>query len=96
MRWPGYKTKRWEKLRESVLRRDGYMCRDAARYGKTEQATTVHHVWPVEDFPQWAWEGWNLISLSGQAHDAMHDRKTGRLTERGESWRRRVPPPSTP
>ena len=94
MRWAGYKTRRWERLRETILRRDGYKCREAARYGLAVRADTVHHVWPVEDFPQFAWEPWNLIALSHKAHNEMHDRVTGALTEKGEAWRRRtIPPP---
>ena len=97
MSWTGYKTARWRRLREKILRRDGYRCRDAARYGKSVEATTVHHVWPAEDYPEYAWQAWNLIALSQEAHNAMHDRFTDKLTERGEGWRRRVPPPpSTP
>ena len=96
MSWDGYRTPRWEKLRKAVLRRDGYRCREAARYGLAVEATTVHHVWPVEDFPQWAWEPWNLISLSQKAHNEMHDRITNALTTKGEAWTRRIPPPSTP
>ena len=92
--WDGYTTRRWRRLRESILRRDGGRCREAARYGMTVEATTVHHIWPAEDFPEYAWKPWNLISLSGKAHDAMHDRLTQKLTERVESWRRRTPPPS--
>ena len=96
MSWDGYRTERWKRLREKILRRDGYRCRESARYGLSVEATTVHHIWPVDDFPQWAWEPWNLISLSGKAHREMHDVSTGALTSRGESWRRRSPPPSTP
>lgn len=95
MKWPGYRTRRWAKLRESTLRRDGYLCREAARYGKRVEATTVHHAWPVEEYPEYAWEPWNLISLSQGAHNEMHDRERNRLTDKGESWRRRtIPPPS--
>ena len=79
--WPGYKSPRWEKLRCAILRRDGYRCREAARYGLSVEATTVHHVWPVEDYPQWAWQPWNLIALSQLNHNAMHDRVTGKLTD---------------
>lgn len=96
MSWDGYRTKRWKQLRAAILRRDGYKCRDAARYGKAVPATTVHHVWPVEEYPQWAWAPWNPISLSGMAHREMHDVATGALTPKGEGWRRRIPPPSTP
>jgi 5-methylcytosine-specific restriction endonuclease McrA len=54
-------------------------------------------VWPAEEYPEYAWAPWNLVSLSGDRHDAMHDRRTGRLTELGEAWRRRIaPPPSEP
>ena len=66
-------------------------------YGRNVEATTVHHVWPVEDFPEWAWASWNLISLSTKAHNEMHDRVTDQLTAKGEAWQRRIPPPpSTP
>ena len=91
--WVGYKTKRWEKLRHSILRRDGFKCRQSARFGVTAEANTVHHVWPAEDYPEYAWCPWNLISLTGKQHEAMHDRISGKLTELGESWRRRITPP---
>lgn len=55
MSWAGYKTARWRRLRARVLRRDGYRCRESARYGMIVQADTVHHVWPVEDWPEYAW-----------------------------------------
>lgn len=91
--WDGYKTKRWRKLRLSILRRDGYKCRESLRYGITAEATTVHHVWPAEDYPEYAWEPWNLISLTQGMHEAMHDRTAGTLTDRGLSWLRRISPP---
>lgn len=87
------KNKRWRRLREAALRRDGYRCQEAARYGRAETAQVVHHVWPAEDYPEYAYCLWNLISLTGTNHDAMHDRQTGKLTALGESWRRRIPPP---
>lgn len=92
-RWPGYKTSRWMHLRERILRRDKHKCREAARYGVTVAATTVHHVWPASEYPEYAWQPWNLISLSTSAHEAMHDRLSGKLTPLGEAWRRRVSPP---
>lgn len=71
MAWDGYKSKRWRRLRRCILRRDGYRCREWARYGKAVEATTVHHVWPAEEYPEYAWAPWNLVSLSGDRHDAM-------------------------
>jgi len=85
-----YKSGRWLRLREAVLRRDGYMCQVSRRYGKRVQATTVHHVFPREEFPEYQWEPWNLVSLSGDVHDEMHDRVTGALTEKGAELLRRI------
>lgn len=97
-RWRGgrrmdYKSARWKRLRERVLRRDKYLCRESARYGRVVPATVVHHVWPAALYPEYAWCEWNLISLSAKEHNAMHDRETDALTELGEVWRRKIPPP---
>lgn len=78
-----YKSKRWQTKRSIILKRDGYRCQWAARSGRVEPADTVHHIFPVEDFPQYAMCDWNLISLSNTAHNAMHDRVTRDLTEEG-------------
>lgn len=88
-----YRSTRWRRLRERVLRRDQYRCRENARYGRRVEATTVHHIWPAELYPEYAWCEWNLIALSSAAHNAMHDRETNQLTELGEGWRRRTAPP---
>lgn len=87
---PFYKSRRWLKLREAVLRRDGYRCQEARRYGKRAEASTVHHVFPRELFPEYQWEPWNLVSLSAEAHGRMHDRVTGELTDKGAELLRRV------
>ena len=89
-----YDSPRWRRLRERVLRKAGYRCQWAKRYGKREQATTAHHIWPAEDYPEYAYCLWNLIALSASAHDAMHDRKTRKLTAAGLRWKARTPPPS--
>lgn len=94
-----YKSSRWLRLRDSVLRetvqRDGVpRCQYLKRFGKRAMATTVHHIWPVEDYPEYAWCRWNLIALSQEAHNMMHNRTTGKLTAIGEQLRRRTIPPS--
>lgn len=88
-------NRRWQALRARALKRDGHKCREAARYGRQVQAEVVHHIWPVEDYPEYAYCLWNLISLSASAHDAMHDRKTRKLTALGLAWKNRTPPRST-
>ena len=87
---PYYKTRRWLRLRAMVLRRDGYLCQVSKRYGKRTEATTVHHVFPREEFPEYQWEPWNLVSLAGDVHDEMHDRATGALTDKGAELLRRT------
>lgn len=64
-----YKSTRWRRLRESVLRAAGYRCQYFARFGKWHEAQTVHHIWPAEDYPQYAWCRWNLVALSNEAHN---------------------------
>ena len=87
---PFYRTKRWTKLRESVLRRDLYMCQESRRYGRMVQADTVHHIFPRDMFPEYELEPWNLISLCSKAHDEMHDRTTGQLSKKGKDLMRRT------
>lgn len=91
-----YKSRRWKRLREKILRRDQYLCRESRRYGRMVEATTAHHVWPVEQYPEYQWCEWNLIALSSEEHNAMHDRDMGELTEKGEYWRRKITPPPPP
>ena len=79
-----YQHKRWIKLRVSILTRDCYTCQDSKRYGRRVQADTVHHIFPRDRFPEYQWEPWNLISLCSKAHDEMHDRITGQLTDKGK------------
>lgn len=84
-----YKTARWKRKRATILRRDEYRCQEAKRYGKSEPATTVHHIYPLETYPELALVSWNLISLSDRWHNAMHDRESHEMTELGLAWQER-------
>ena len=85
-----YKSKRWEHKRGVILKRDEYLCQESKRYGKSVQATTVHHIYPEEIYPELTYENWNLISLSSSMHNAMHDRVTNEITSLGRQWQERV------
>jgi 5-methylcytosine-specific restriction endonuclease McrA len=85
-----YKDMRWIHKRSAILRRDEYLCQESKRYGKSKSATTVHHIYPVELYPELKYEDWNLISLSSEKHNAMHDRVTNEITELGKLWQERV------
>ncbi|MBG9567556.1 HNH endonuclease [Brevibacillus agri] len=87
-----YKTARWKHRREKVLRRDEYLCQECKRYGKSTAAATVHHIHPLEQYPEFALVSANLVSLCSPCHDAMHDRTSGELTAAGERWRAKVSP----
>ena len=85
-----YSSAKWKHLRGVILRRDGYMCQLSKRYGKRVQADTVHHIFPREDFPEYQWAAWNLVSLSKDVHDTLHDRNTRELTDKGVELLRRT------
>lgn len=87
---PFYKSKRWERIRAAALARDGYICQESKRYGKMVSADTVHHIFPRDEFPEYQYCMWNLVSLTSARHDEMHDRETGRLTDKGADLLRRV------
>lgn len=84
-----YESKRWRKKREHILRRDSYQCQESKRYGKYAEATTVHHIYPLEEYSDLALMDWNLISMSAAQHDRMHDRKTDKITAAGLYWQRK-------
>lgn len=62
---------------------------ESKRYGKYAEATTVHHIYPLEEYPDLALMDWNLISMSAAQHDRMHDRKTDKITAAGLYWQRK-------
>jgi len=86
---PFYKSQKWKRKRLTVLRRDEYMCQESKRYGKTEPATTVHHIYPRELYPEIELESWNLLSLCDRQHNAMHDRESHEVTALGWEWQER-------
>jgi 5-methylcytosine-specific restriction endonuclease McrA len=85
-----YKSTKWKVKRTNILKRDNYLCQECKRYGKTVSATTVHHIYPLEYYPELAYVDWNLISFSSNKHNSMHDRDTHELTELGKQWQARV------
>lgn len=85
-----YESPKWRRVRQSVLRRDKYFDMELKRYGVPRAAEVVHHIFPREEFPQYEYELWNLISLSRKTHNEMHDRDTDELTEKGMDLLRRT------
>lgn len=80
-----YDSGAWKMLRGRIMRRDGYMCQMSKRYGKIKPAKVVHHIFPLEYYPEYRTQQWNLISLSVEWHEKMHNRDGHLLSIEG--WR---------
>lgn len=85
-----YKNSKWEHKRKVILSRDNYSCRWCKRYGKNTEASHVHHIYPVEFYPEYSYCNWNLISLCQKCHNIMHDRDTHEITATGKILQRKV------
>lgn len=85
-----YFDKKWKHLAAKAMRRDGYTCQISKRYGKFVPAEVVHHIYPVDEYPEYAYCLWNLISLSRAAHNKLHDRENNKLTAEGVALMRRT------
>lgn len=59
------KHKRWRAL---VLRRDKYLCRECARYGKRTEATHAHHIRSRKEWPELAYDVSNGVALCNMCH----------------------------
>ena len=75
-----YTSKRWERKRAAILRRDGYCCVWCRRYGRSRSAVVVHHVKHVDEYPELAYEDSNLVSLCQGCHNKAHPEKARAAT----------------
>lgn len=84
-----YNHNRWKNKRKYILKRDNYLDRELIRYGKRVEADTVHHIYPIEFYPELEYVDWNLISLCRENHNSMHDRSSHNLTSKGLALQKR-------
>lgn len=87
-----YSGSRWKKKSKHILKLDKYLCQVSLMYGRREEATVVHHIYPSKEFPEYAWEDWNLISVSRSGHNKLENRTTGELTPLGRALMQRTKP----
>ena len=85
-----YDTKKWLRKRANVLRRDEYRCKECLRYGTTREAEMVHHIYPLEQYPQYILTDINLLSLCDSCHGKMHDRFNNTVTKLGMYWQQKI------
>ena len=70
-----YNSRKWRKKRIAILKRDKFLCKVCSRYGRITEATTVHHIKPLENFPELAFKSDNLISICAACHANLHPEK---------------------
>ncbi len=61
--------RRWDKTRKRVYERDHFLCRVCFRRGKfTSEALEAHHIQPLREAPELAYEDENIITLCQRHH----------------------------
>ena len=85
-----YDSADWDFVRKSVMRDNRHLCKECARYGKAVKAHSVHHIYPLEVYPEYRLQKWNLIPLCKSCHNKMHIRGSHELTPDGKRWQRAV------
>lgn len=86
---PFYKSARWRRARAKCLRRYQYECQETLRYGTHIEAETVHHIYPIEDYPELALKQWNLLPVTDKKHNTFHNRFDNTITLKGKYWQER-------
>jgi 5-methylcytosine-specific restriction endonuclease McrA len=85
-RYKFYDSKRWKKLRDFVINRDGGICTIP---GCGQKAEIVHHIIPVNDEncndPNIVWNPNNLTSLCAFHHSLAHAKLAGH-TATNDGW----------
>ncbi|MFD3261866.1 HNH endonuclease signature motif containing protein [Paenibacillus lentus] len=84
---PFYKSTAWRKCRVVILKRDNYLCQPCLKRGVITTANTVHHIKPLEDYPELALDEDNLESICPTCHNKEHPEKgrRGKKVERKPS-----------
>lgn len=78
-----YDSAKWIALRASVLRAAGYMDQLELRAGRKVEADRVHHIFPREKYPEYEAARWNLIAISAETHERLHNRAGNDLSALG-------------
>ena len=91
--WKFYKTREWLALRREVLEDNHGECYLCRKNGKITKAVTVHHIYEVKDYPQYALSRYvvidgkqevNLIPLCARCHNKEHDRFDGSVKKKSQ------------
>ena len=82
-----YKSKAWREKRQHILRRDQWLDQVALRDGVRLEADTVHHILPLEEWPEYRLTDWNLVAVNNNVthKGRLHEKYTGKLTKLGRA-----------
>ncbi len=69
-----YKRKRHLEWRKKVLRRDKYLCKECAKYGRRTPATHAHHIRSVKEWPELRYVVSNGVALCAGCHNKIEPR----------------------
>ena len=58
-----YKSWKWKKKRETILKRDNYECQLCKNSGKVAKAKIVHHIAHYDTYPELGLTDSNLLSV---------------------------------
>ena len=75
---PAYNKQRHRKWSDDDLRRDKYLCQDCRRYGRMVPAQVAHHIQPITERPDLAYQLSNGVALCHKCHNKRHPEKGGR------------------
>ena len=70
-----YQGRPWRKVRSIALQRDHYLCQHCLQQKRFTPATDVHHIKPLEDFPELGLDLDNLTSLCWRCHEQTKHRR---------------------
>ena len=84
-----YVTKAWKQIRLERLAKDNHLCRRCKKRGLLIPATMVHHIRPLEDYPELGLELDNLISLCNTCHEQV-EKRGQKYKKKKEIVKRRV------
>ena len=68
-----YQRQTWRNKRKAILERDNNECQVAKSIGRVDKdKLIVHHIKPLEHFPELAMDDSNLITVSHTSHNIIH------------------------
>lgn len=69
-----YQRQAWRNKRKEILKRDNNECQVSKSLGEVvTKKLIVHHIKPLEYFPELAMVDSNLITVSHQVHNIIHE-----------------------